>query len=201
MATQQHALKIVIDAEAKGVTKAFEEGIKGADRLEDALNNLAKVSNKAGDKLLDGIGASFDRMGDLAGRAGNDIARDFTKALDKIPDKVNQIEDAFLGMGKTVATGMAAAAAAGVAAIGTIATAAFKASGDTRSAANDIAASLGVIPEEAEKYAKVARDVWANNFGESIRSVGGDVATVAKTLELAADEFIEQRLVFLIAKV
>lgn len=83
----------------------------------------------------------------------------------------------------TLATGVivggAAAAAAGVVAIGT---AAFNVSRDTEQAANDIAASLGIPIEEAERFADISKQVYANNFADDIGDASEAVTYLAQQM-------------------
>lgn len=77
---------------------------------------------------------------------------------------------------KTAATGaMVAGAVAATAAIVGIGKAALDVSSDTRAAANDMAASLGIPTEEAQRFAEVAKDVFANNFASDVREAGDAV--------------------------
>lgn len=80
-----------------------------------------------------------------------------------------------------------AAAAAGAAIVG-IGTAAFNVSQETEQAANDIAASLGLPIEEAERFADVARKVYGNNFADSVGDAADAVSLLAQQMGLAADD-------------
>lgn len=80
-----------------------------------------------------------------------------------------------------------AAVAAGAAIIG-IGAAALDVSSDTRQAAGDIAASLGLPIEEAEKFAEVARRVYGNNFADSVTDAADAVGQLAKQMGLTADD-------------
>lgn len=80
-----------------------------------------------------------------------------------------------------------AAAAAGAAIIG-IGVAAFDVSQDTATAAADMAASLGILPAEAEKFANVAKQVYGNNFADSVGDAADAVTEVAKQMKLAAED-------------
>ncbi|HRJ44318.1 MAG TPA: phage tail tape measure protein, partial [Caldilineaceae bacterium] len=58
----------------------------------------------------------------------------------------------------------------------------------TQAAAADMAASLNLPIEAAEEFAEVARQVYGNNFTDSVQQAGGAVAEVAKQLQLAAND-------------
>ncbi len=79
----------------------------------------------------------------------------------------------------------ATAVVAGVLSIGT---AAFDVSNQVDTATADIAASLRVPTEEAEKFADVARKVYGNNFADSVTDAAEGVKEVAKQMSLAADD-------------
>lgn len=79
----------------------------------------------------------------------------------------------------------ATAAAAAVISIGT---AAFDVSSQVDTAAADIAASLGVPTAEAEKFADVARQVYGNNFADSVLDAADAVEQIAKQMNLAAED-------------
>lgn len=81
--------------------------------------------------------------------------------------------------------GASVAAAGAIIGIGT---AAFNVSQDTATATADIAASLGLPIEEAQKFADVARQVYGNNFADSVQDAGAAVAELAKQLGLTADD-------------
>ncbi|HMR01772.1 MAG TPA: phage tail tape measure protein [Candidatus Competibacter phosphatis] len=81
--------------------------------------------------------------------------------------------------------GGAVAAAGAVVAIGT---AAFDVSRETERAAANIAASLAIPREEAEKFADVARNVYGNNFTGSVEEAGAAVTEVTRLLKLGADD-------------
>lgn len=84
-----------------------------------------------------------------------------------------------------VVLGAATAAAGAVTAIGV---AALDVSRETELAAANIAASLNLPREEAAKFAEVARQIYGNNFADSVTEAGDAVAEVTRQLKLAADD-------------
>jgi len=78
------------------------------------------------------------------------------------------------------------AALAGAAILG-IGAAAFSISNEVDKAAGNIAADLGILKDEAKDFANVARQVYGNNFADSIDEAGAAVAEVSKQFDLAAD--------------
>lgn len=79
----------------------------------------------------------------------------------------------------------ATAAAAAVISIGT---AAFDVSSQVNTATADIAASLGIPTAEAREFANVAREVYGNNFAESVSDAAEGVKAIAQQMQLAADD-------------
>lgn len=97
--------------------------------------------------------------------------------------------DSFVGRATKLLGGALAggALAAGAAIVG-IGTAAFNVAQDTDTAAKDMAASLGIPIEEAEKFAAVAQRVYGNNFADSVGDASEAVQELARTMDLAADD-------------
>lgn len=83
---------------------------------------------------------------------------------------------------------VAGAAVAAGAAILAIGKGAFDVSADTKQAASDMAASLGLPLAEAEKFADVARTVYGKNLGESVGEAAKAVGLLAQQMGLAADD-------------
>jgi len=90
--------------------------------------------------------------------------------------------------------GMVGAAAALTASLGAVGVAAFQVSTQTQQAAADMAAGLGLPIDAANEFAEVARQVYGNNFTDSVRTAGEAVAEVARQFELAADNPALQRI-------
>lgn len=111
------------------------------------------------------------------------------QTLNKAKSTVGGAVSGLGSIAKTALTGavLGGATLAAGAIIG-IGTAAFDVSNQTRQAAADMAASLGVPTEEAERFADVARDVYGNAFAGSVTEAGAAVAEVARQMKLAADD-------------
>lgn len=84
-----------------------------------------------------------------------------------------------------VVVGAAVAAGAAIISIGA---GALSVSEDTMQAANQMAASLRLPLEEAQKFADVARDVYAKGLGETVGDAAVAVEALAKQMKLAADD-------------
>jgi phage-related minor tail protein len=108
-----------------------------------------------------------------------------TKDLDGAEKKTTS----FVGSaGKLLGGALAGAAVAGAAAIVGIGAAALDVSAQTQQATADIAANLGIPTAEAERFGEVARQVYGNNFADSVTDAGTAVAELAKQLGLTADD-------------
>ncbi len=115
---------------------------------------------------------------------------------DKLKEGLGQAEQVtkswtqnFAGMAKTALIGgVVTAGAAATTAVVAIGKAAFDVSSETRQAARDMAASLNLPIEEAEKFAEVAKRVYGNNFAESVGDAADAVENIAMTMGLAADD-------------
>ena len=80
-----------------------------------------------------------------------------------------------------------AATVAGAAIVG-IGTEAFNVASDIDAATDQIGASLGLNAEKAQAFGQTIKDIYANNFGDSITDVGAAVENVAKQLRLTAGD-------------
>jgi phage-related minor tail protein len=129
-----------------------------AIKLADAVVYLATNS----DKLKEGLNAAKETVSGAAGGMGSTFQR--------------------MATGAVVAAG--AAMAAGILTVGK---AAFDVSTQTRAAANDMAAALGIPIEQAEKFAQVAKRVYGNNFAESVTDAAEVVKLLNQQLQLTAD--------------
>jgi len=129
-----------------------------AIKLADAVVYLATNS----DKLKDGLEAAKGAVSGAAGGMGSTFQK--------------------LATGAVVAAG--AAMATGILAVGK---AAFDVSTQTRAAANDMAAALGIPTEEAEKFAEVAKRVYGNNFADSVTDAAEVVKLLNQQLGLTAE--------------
>lgn len=81
--------------------------------------------------------------------------------------------------------GGATVAAAAILAIGGKA---WDVASDIDAAVDDIGASLGLSADEAKAYGQTIKDVYRNNFGDSIEDVGVAIENVAKQLNITADD-------------
>lgn len=120
------------------------------------------------------------------------LAADSSDFKTGLQDADNTAKSWASGLGDTVGgllkTGMMAGVGAIVAGVGAIGAAAFSVASEVHAAAGDMAASLGLPIEEAEKFADVAKEVYGNNFADSVDDAAKAVANVAKQLKLTAKD-------------
>lgn len=94
-------------------------------------------------------------------------------AKGKVTDMIGGVSSGLLTLGTGAVLAGATAAAGAVVGIGA---AAFSSASQVKDATNVLQSQLGISAGEAERLGGVVRDVFANNFGESIGAVGEAVA-------------------------
>jgi len=95
------------------------------------------------------------------------------------------------GAGNLAFAGLAAGATAAVAGVAVIGSAALDVSSQVDSAAANMAASLGIPIVEAERFAEIARNVYGNNFAESVTDAADVVTIAAQRMGGASEAAIE----------
>jgi hypothetical protein len=109
--------------------------------------------------------------------------------LDKGLDAAEKKTGSAVGnMAKMFGGALVAGAAVATTAIIGIGTEAFNVASDIDAATDQIGASLGLNGEKAKAFGQTIKDIYANNFGDSIADVGAAVENVAKQLELTAND-------------
>ncbi|NJL55122.1 hypothetical protein HC928_07995, partial [bacterium] len=102
------------------------------------------------------------------------LADNASAPLQNIGSSVSNLNPAFLAAG-------AAAGAATTAIVG-IGSAALSIAGDAQAAVRSFEVQLGVTGERATELGEVAKDVFANNFGESIQDAASKVAEIDRQM-------------------
>lgn len=105
-------------------------------------------------------------------------------AQSAMPAVGKALGSAVVGLGQATAGAITAVSAAGAAA----ATHMIKFGDDFNSAMNQLQASTGATEAEMVKLEEVAKNVYGNNFGESIEDVANSMATVNQQLKLTGSE-------------
>lgn len=116
-------------------------------------------------------------------------ASEYQRGLDEAEAKTTSWGGRIAGAATTALKGaVVGAATAAAAAVTSVGVAAFDVSMQTEKAAADMAASLNLPIDAARAFAEVARDVYGNNFTDSVQAAGAAVAEVARQFQLAADD-------------
>ena len=120
------------------------------------------------------LGDAFVRVGARTEKLDNDLAG----ARSKVASWAS-------GLSGSVARIAGGAAVAGIGAVATavagIGVAAFNASSELDTATKRIQSQLGLTEEQAENAGEAIKNVFANNFGDSIADVGEAISEVERT--------------------
>jgi len=114
------------------------------------------------------------------------LSTDNSKLESGLGDAEKKTESSVGNMAKMVGGGLVAGAALAGTAILAIGGKAFDVASDIDAATDQIGASLGLSATKAKAYGQTIKDVYANNFGNSIEDVGAAIENVAKQLKLTA---------------
>jgi hypothetical protein len=125
-------------------------------------------------------------MASTLGEAVLYLLTDNSKLESGLSDAEKKTESASAGMAKALGGALVAGAAVAGSAILAIGSKAFDVASKIDSATDQIGASLGLSADKAKAYGQTIKDVYANNFGDSIEDVGKSIETVSKTLKLTA---------------
>lgn len=117
---------------------------------------------------------------------------DSGKSFADIDNDIKDVGKEGLKMGDALKGALVGAAAAGVAAIAGIGVAALNVSNDLTKSQNDLQAQLGLSAENAKQLNDVVKEVYKNNFGETIADVNDAVADVFQNLSAIGVETDEQ---------
>jgi hypothetical protein len=105
------------------------------------------------------------------------------KAIDAYGDKLESLGDTAGDLAAPFADVAKAVIAVDAALVG-VGVALLKISSDGKNATEKLRASLGLLPEEAERFGKIAKDVYGEGLGETIE---GSSQAVAKAFQLLGD--------------
>lgn len=103
-------------------------------------------------------------------------------AKDQASDVLSGIGGSLTRVGGLLTGAIAGGAAAAIGAVVGLGAAAFDSASDMKDAMNQMQAQLGLTGAEAKELGGVVKEVFRNNFGESIEDVGASVATVSQKL-------------------
>jgi len=175
---------------------AFDSATASEKKLERATQALNDVGQKAAKALSNG----FKDTGKEADNAGNKTESFGKKFKGAIHDQAQQGVDGLLGklgqtgavLGKLGGVGIAAGAAIGAGlAVATLAANKLKEAFDiavSRDTSNrKLGAQLGLSPAEMKIAGKIAGQVYADNFGESIDDINNTIKAVMQNMKGVAD--------------
>lgn len=175
---------------------AFDSAISNEKKLERATESLSSMGRKASETLTKGL-KSIGKEADDSGQKTEKFGSRFKNA---IHDQAQQGTDGLLGklgqvgavLGKLGPVGIAAGAAIGAGlAVAALAAGKLKEAFDialARDTSNrKLGAQLGLDPEQMKMAGKVAGEVYADNFGESIQSINDVIKSVIQNMTGVAD--------------
>lgn len=162
-------IRIVIRGDNRA-DSAMRDATRGADRLEDSLNDAADAAAR--------VGQEAEESGNSIGSALGDSAGGILENLGGRAGMVGEI------LGRLGPAGIAAGAAIGAAVAGAAAafgmlTRAIDASVQRAADLGRMKAQLLLSPEDAAKYGRIAGEVYADNWGESLEEASNYVRDAA----------------------
>ena len=206
--TLSNALSQSSDRMSQSLARAAQNGFSMLNRsIDDTRSAIGTMFNSADtDRLVNGlreggqagqsaareIAAALANIDDaternrqglqLFGNAWRDVERDAQRSLSSMRDELRRTEDSADDL-----KGKIAGALAGVAGMG------FAGAMDSATtSAGHLRAMLGLTKEEAEEFDRVAKQVYADNFGESMREASEVTARTHQVLGLVGDELKAQ---------
>jgi phage-related minor tail protein len=172
-----------LDSDLAALERDFDDaGDDIMDQLEQSFRELDDVVEKAfrdaeqaaersgrriGDALEDGVDSGVDGARQAAGRGGEQAGEEFSGGLGE-SGRSGASAAGMDMMGSLKGLGWAAAGAA----IGAVLIAGFTKALDTEVAVDKLAAQIGATPEMSRDFGRIAGELYADAYGESV----GDVA-------------------------
>jgi len=159
-----------------------------ADRLIDELRQSGRAGESASREIiqaLNRIQGETDRTAtglNIFGEAWREVGQDARRSLNDTQDELRDTDSMLDKVKKGVA-----ALAAGFAGLKIA-----ESVDDAASSAGHLRAMLGKTKEETEEFNNIAREVYGDNFGESMREASETVAMVNQSLGLTGEELKKQ---------
>lgn len=188
-----------VEKEADDSMSAVKEG---AQKAEDALNDMGEAARGACDSKVTGgledVADALANVGDNAGDAGKGVedtgkkAESVWKKLEGMSESAADLQDALANtveqsaatIGKTFAV-----VGAGVTAVGTATAGVLVNLGNGyNKAVNQISAATGTTGKELEQLGQIAQNVYSHNFGDSLEDVADGISVVRQNTQLMGDE-------------
>ena len=188
-----------VEKEADDSMSAVKEG---AQKAEDALNDMGEAARGACDSKVTGgledVADALADVGDNAGDAGKGVedtgkkAESVWKKLEGMSESAADLQDALANtvkqsastIGKTFAVVGAGVTAVGAATAGVL----VNLGNGYNKAVNQISAATGATGKELEQLGQIAQNVYSHNFGDSLEDVADGIAVVRQNTQLMGEE-------------
>ena len=175
---------------------------KGAQKAEDALNDMGEAARDACDSKVTGgledVADALANVGDNAGDAGKGVedtgkkAESVWKKLEGMSESAADLQDALANtveqsaatIGKTFAVVGAGVTAVGTATAGVL----INLGNGYNKAVNQISAATGATGKELEQLGQIAQNVYSHNFGDSLEDVADGISVVRQNTQLMGEE-------------
>ncbi len=188
-----------VEKEADDSMSAVKEG---AQKAEDALNDMGEAARGACDSKVTGgledVADALADVGDNAGDAGKGVedtgkkAESVWKKLEGMSESAADLQDALANtvkqsastIGKTFAVVGAGVTAVGAATAGVL----VNLGNGYNKAVNQISAATGATGKELEQLGQIAQNVYSHNFGDSLEDVADGISVVRQNTQLMGEE-------------
>ena len=188
-----------VEKEADDSMSAVKEG---AQKAEDALNDMGEAARDACDSKVTGgledVADALADVGDNAGDAGKGVedtgkkAESVWKKLEGMSESATELQDALANtvkqsaatIGKTFAVVGAGVTAVGAATAGVL----VNLGNGYNKAVNQISAATGATGKELEQLGQIAQNVYSHNFGDSLEDVADGISVVRQNTQLMGEE-------------
>lgn len=188
-----------VEKEADDSMSAVKEG---AQKAEDALNDMGEAARDACDSKVTGgledVADALADVGDNAGDAGKGVedtgkkAESVWKKLEGMSESATELQDALANtvkqsaatIGKTFAVVGAGVTAVGAATAGVL----VNLGNGYNKAVNQISAATGSTGKELEQLGQIAQNVYSHNFGDSLEDVADGISVVRQNTQLMGEE-------------
>ncbi len=188
-----------VEKEADDSLSAVKEG---AQKAEDALNDMGEAARDACDSKVTGgledVADALANVGDNAGDAGKGVedtgkkAESVWKKLEGMSESATELQDALANtveqsaatIGKTFAVVGAGVTAVGTATAGVL----INLGNGYNKAVNQIGAATGATGKDLEQLGQIAQNVYSHNFGDSLEDVADGISVVRQNTQLMGEE-------------
>lgn len=188
-----------VEKEADDSLSAVKEG---AQKAEDALNDMGEAARDACDSKVTGgledVADALADVGDNAGDAGKGVedtgkkAESVWKKLEGMSESATELQDALANTVKQSAATIGktfAVVGAGVTAVGTATAGVLINLGNGyNKAVNQIGAATGATGKDLEQLGQIAQNVYSHNFGDSLEDVADGISVVRQNTQLMGEE-------------